>query len=100
MLLNLLQFISSDESDLLNDESDDDGSDSGSAGTYNFLFLFDEYVCPVGESVGHISGVECGVFVLIGTDSIIDVVMLVVVVTKGVESKCGELIEIFWRPES
>ena len=36
----LLYYLSSDESDLLVDESDDDGSESGSSGMYSFrIFL-------------------------------------------------------------
>ena len=42
---------------MFDDESDGDGSDSGSAGTCAFPFRFDNYVGPVLESVGHVSGV-------------------------------------------
>ena len=62
-LLNFLQFMSSDKSDFLDYESDNDGSDSGSAGTWAFNFSFDEYVGCVGKSVGRVSGVGSGVFV-------------------------------------
>ena len=37
----LLYLVSFDESDFFNDESDNDGSDSGSAGTGVFPFRFD-----------------------------------------------------------
>ena len=36
LLFDLMYFLSSEKSDLLNDESDDDGYDSGSSGTYSF----------------------------------------------------------------
>ena len=41
-----------------------------------------------------------GVFFPIGTDSIGVVVVLVVFITIVVESKGGQLVEIFWRPKS
>ena len=44
--------MSFDESDLLDDESDDDESDSRSAGMCTFPFRFDESVGCVGDSVG------------------------------------------------
>ena len=54
---------------MLNDESDDDTSDSGSAGTCDFTFHFDESVGRVGDSigrvddsVGHVSGMGYGIF--------------------------------------
>ena len=37
-LLNLLELLSANESDFLNDQSDNDGSDSGSAGKCACLF--------------------------------------------------------------
>ena len=48
--------------DFLDDESDDDGSESGSAGICKFTFCFDEYVGNVDDSVVHVHGVGCGVF--------------------------------------
>ena len=56
-----MQFLSSDESYLLNDEPDDDGSDYGSAGACDFPFHFDESVGRVVESVGRVSGMGSGV---------------------------------------
>ena len=90
-----------DESD--DDGSDDDGSDSGSAGMCDFPFCFDESVGRVGKYVGSVSGVGPGVLVLTGIESIGDVgevFRLVVFVPIGVESKGGQLKEIFWRPKS
>ena len=91
-----------DESDFFDDESDDDGSDSGSAGTCTFYFRFDESAGRVGDSIGHVdesvgrvSGMESGFFVQTGIESIGDVITLFVFVSKGVESKGGRLIEIF-----
>ena len=93
LLLYLLYLLSSDKSDSLDDEYDDDGSDSGSYVTCNFTFRFD-------DSIVLVSGVGSGVFVPIGVDPNCDVVMLVVFVPIGVDSKCGRLIEIFWHPKS
>ena len=39
---------------MLDDESEDDGSDSGSVGTCNFSFRFEESVGRVGDSVGRV----------------------------------------------
>ena len=73
---------------LFGDESDNDGSGSGSSGTYGFPFSSNKYVC-------HVSGVGSGVFVLTVIKSIGYVVLLVVLVPTGVESKGGRLIELF-----
>ena len=89
----LLDFLSWDESNRLYDESEDDGSDSESAGMCDFSFHFN-------YSVGRVRGVDSGVFVPIGVNSNFDVVPLVVFVQIGVKSKGGRLIEIFWRPKS
>ena len=81
------------ELDLLDDESDDGGSGSGSTGTCAFPFCSGEYV-------GSVSGVGSGDFVPTGIESIGDVVPSFVFVPRGVESKGGQLIELFWRPKS
>ena len=93
-------MLSSDESDLLNDESDDDGSDSGSAGTCAFPFRFEKSIGYVYNSIGRVCGVGYGIFVSTGIKSIGDVITLVVFVPKGFESKGSRLIEICWRPKS
>ena len=92
-------MVSFDESDPFDDDSDNDGSDSGSTGTCAFLFRFDESVDCVGESVGRVSGVGSGFFVPTGIKSIGDVVLLVLFVRKGVKSKSVRLIEIFCYPK-
>ena len=89
----LLELLFFDNLDLFDDESENDGSGSGSPGTYAFPF------CS-GESVGGVTGVGSGVFVPTGIKLIADVVPLVVFVLRGVESKVGRLIELFWRPKS
>ena len=71
-------MLSSDELYFLDDESDNDGSDSKSAGTYNFPFRFEDSVGRVEYSVGCVRGVDSGVFVLIGIDLNCDLVPLVV----------------------
>ena len=73
---------------MFNDESEDDGSGSGSPGTCAFPF------CS-GNPVGRVITVGSGVFVLTVIDSICYVVPLVVFVPRVLESKCGRLIEFF-----
>ena len=80
--------MSSDKSDLLDDESDDDGSDYGSSGTCFFLLRFD-------DSVGHVSLLGSGVFVPTRVKSKCDVFEFVVFMPIVVEPKRGQLIEIF-----
>ena len=63
-----------------------------SAGTCAFPF------CS-GNSVGCVSGVDYGVFVMTGVESIGGVVPLVVFVPRGVKSNVGRLIGSFWRPK-
>ena len=70
------------------DESDNDGSGSGSSGMCDFPFCSD-------NSFGRVSGVGSGIFVPTGSESIGDIVPLVVFVPIVVESKDGQLIEIF-----
>ena len=72
---------------MLDDESDADGSDSGSAGTCAFPFRFEESIGCVYNSIGRVCGVGSGIFVLTGIKSIGGVIPLVVFVPKGVESK-------------
>ena len=107
LLLNVLQFLSMEKSDSLDDESVKGGSYSGSAGTCAFFCFFEEFVdCaddsvdPVEDSVGRDCGVGSEIFVLIVIESISEVIPLIVFVTIGVDSKGGQLIEIFWRPKS
>ena len=85
---------------MLDDESDDDGSTSRSAGTCTFPFCFEESVDHVDDSVGCVRGVESRVFLPKGNESIGDVVPLVAFVPKQFESKVSRLIGIFWRPRS
>ena len=111
LFLDLLQSLSADNSDLFDDKSDDYGSDSGSTGTYDFPFYFEEPVGRVDDSVGpvddsaghvdnsigHVYGVGSGVYFLTGIDPIGYAILLVVFVPIGVESKVVQLIKIFWR---
>ena len=55
-------MLSSNEYDLFDDESDDDGSTSGSAGTRAFTFRFGDSVVRVDDSVGCVCGVGSGIF--------------------------------------
>ena len=45
-------MLSVDKSYLLDDDSDDDGYESGSAGMCTFNFLFEDSVGRIGDSVG------------------------------------------------
>ena len=99
-MFDLLSLVSFDELDSFDDDSDDNGSGSGSSSMCAFPFSSDESIGRVVESVGRVSGVGYGIFVPTGIDSIGDVVLLVLFVPKGVESKSGQLIEIFCRSTS
>ena len=99
-LIDLLELISFDELDIFDDESDENGSGCRSPGTFAFSFCFVKSSSSVDEYVGCVRGVGSGVFFLTGIDSIGDVVPLDVFIPRGVESKCGQLIELFWRPKS
>ena len=99
-------MLSANKSDLLDNDYDDDGSDSGSYGTCAFPFCFEQSVGRVDYSVGCVAesifcvcGVGCGAFFMTGIESIGDFFLLVVFVLKGVNSKGGQLIELFWRPK-
>ena len=96
MILDFLYFLSSDEAYSLNDESDDDGSDSGSSGTYSFC----AFSLRFDDSVGSVCGLGFGVFVPTGVKSKCDIFAFVVFVPIGVEPKGGQLIEMFWRSNS
>ena len=61
-----MEFLSFDELDLFDDESDNDGYGSVSPGTYTFLFCSYNSVGSVGESVGHVRCVGSFVFILTG----------------------------------
>ena len=88
--------MSFEKLDFFDDESDNDGSGSGSPNTCTFPFCSGKSIGSVGKSIGRVSGVGSGLFVLTGIESIGDVFPLVVFVPRGVESKGGQLIEIFW----
>ena len=49
------------------------------------------------KSVGHVSGLVSGIFVPIEVDPKCDAVDFVVFMPTGVNSKGGQLIEMFWR---
>ena len=82
-------MLSFNELDLFYDESDDDGSDSGSPGTCPFPFFSGKYVGSVSSAVGSVSCVGYEVFVLTGIESIGYIVPLVMSLPKGVNSKGG-----------
>ena len=87
-------MLSAGKSDSLDDEYDNDGSESRPAGKCAFPFRFEESVVRVGDSVGRVeysvdcvSGIGSGIFVLTEIKSIGDVVLLIVFLPEGVESK-------------
>ena len=65
-------LISLDELDSLNDESYNDGSDSGPPSMYSFT----AFSLCFDNSVVHVSGLGSGVFVPIGVDSKCDILRL------------------------
>ena len=80
-----LYLLSSDKSGSLDDESGDDGSDSGSSGTYyfrTFSFCFE-------DSVGSFSSLGSGVFAPIGFEPEGDIFVFDVFVPIGVEYTVG-----------
>ena len=79
LILDLLYFLSSDKLESLDDESDNDGSYSGSSRTCAFPLRF-------GDSVGRFSGVGYGVFIPIGVDSNCEMFTFFVFITIGVDS--------------
>ena len=93
LAFSFMYFLSSDESDKLDDKSDNDGSDSRSSGTHCFLY----FSLRFENSVVCISGLWSGVFVPIGFEYKCDIFGFVVFVTIGVKPKDGRLIKIFWR---
>ena len=94
LLFDFLYLLSLDQSDLLDDESDNDGYDSGSSGTYSFC----AFSLRFDDSVGSVSCLGYGVFVPTGVKSKSDILAFCVFVPIGVDYKGGRLIEMFWRP--
>ena len=82
-------LLSSDESDSLYDKYENDGSDSGSAGTCAFTFHFEDFIGCVDDSVGCVCGVDYRFFVPVGFEFYCDIVTLVMFVPIGVNSKGG-----------
>ena len=72
------------ELDFFENESENDGSGSGSPGTFALPFSSGKYVGSAGEYVGSVSGIGSGDFVQIVIESFGDVVMLVMFIPIGV----------------
>ena len=86
-----MYLLSSDESELLNNESDKLGSDSVSFGMYSFCafsLCFDNYVGSVGV-------LGSDVFIPTGFEYKGDIFVSKVSVRTGVKSKVGQLFEMF-----
>ena len=99
-------MLSSDESDLLNNESEHYVSESGSAGNWVFLFALKILLVMLTTPLVTLTTLFV-MFVAwlldfppIGIKSNCDIVPLVVFVPIGVDSKGDRLIEIFWHPKS
>ena len=86
-LFYLFELVSFEELDLFDDESDNDRSGSGYTVTCAFSFCSVKSVGCVGKYVGCFCGVGSSVFVFTDLRSIGEVVLLVVFVPRGVESK-------------
>ena len=56
-MFDLLELVSFDKLYVFDNESDNDGSGSGSAGMCASSFHSNESLGNVGESIGHVSGV-------------------------------------------
>ena len=82
-------MLSLSKSDFLDDESDNDDSESRYVDTGAFPLSFEESVGRVVYSVGCGSDIGFGVPVPTGIDSIGDNVLLVMFVPNGVNYKCG-----------
>ena len=89
----IFDFMSSYQSDSFDDESDGDGSDSGSSGTYSFC----AFSLRFDDSVGSVNGLGSGIFLPTGVNSKSDIFAFYVFVPTGVEYRGGRLIEMFWR---
>ena len=72
LLLDFLFVLSLGKSDLLDHDSDDDGSDSGSSGTYSFT----AFSVSFDDSTGRVSGLGSGIFVRTGVDPKCDILSL------------------------
>ena len=85
LLFALLYFLSSDELDFLNDESDNDGYESGSSGSYSFH----AFSLRFDNSFGSFSGLRSEVFVPTGVDPKCDIFAFDVFLPTGGKSKGG-----------
>ena len=88
--------MSLEELDLLNDESDEIGSDSGYSVTYYFCTLY----LPFDKFVGSVSVLGSDIFAPTGVDSKRDIFVSGLFIPTGVEFKGGGLLEMFWRSNS
>ena len=80
-----------EKSDSINDESDDDGSDSVSYGMYSFP----AFPIHFEDSIVSVCGLESGVFVPTGVESKCDILAFFMFVPIGVKSIGGRLIKMF-----
>ena len=85
LISNFLYLLSSDESDSLDDKSDNNGSESGSSSTYSFP----GFPLCFGNFVVHVTGLGYGFFLPIGVEYKCDIFAFVVFVPIGVKSKGG-----------
>ena len=95
-LFDFLYLLSSDESDLLDDESINDWSDSGSHCTHSFR----AFSLQFDYSIGSVSCLGYGIFAPTGVDSKCDIFAFDVFIPIGVEYKGDRLIKMFWRSNS
>ena len=93
MIFDFLYLLSSDGSDSLNDESDDDGYDSRSSGMYSF----NDVSLRFDESVVSVSVLGFDIFSPTEVKSKGDVFASDVFFPKVVKSKGGRLLDLFWR---
>ena len=91
-----MYFLSSDESECLDDESDDNGSESRSSG----MHYFHAFYLHFDNFVGSISGLGSDVSVPTGVKSKGDIFAFDVFIPTGDDYKGGRLIKMFWLSNS
>ena len=96
LTFDFLYLLSSDESDSLNDESDELSSDSVSSGMYYFC----DFPLRFDDSNGSVSVLGYVAFAITRFNTKGNIFLFDVFVTTGVESKVGRLIKMSWRSNS
>ena len=78
LILDLLYLLSSDQSYLFDDESDNDGSESGSSG----MCSFPDFSLRFDDTIGCVSGLGSDIFVPTGVESKCDIFSFVMFMSR------------------